>query len=75
MFTSNNQPFYRHRSLSNFCLIGKPESRDEEGIVNHSLKLFQLIGSPGYINHIEAVQTARKLYQRSYYPAGVLQQF
>ncbi len=56
-------------------LIGKPESRDEDGIVNHSLKLFQLIGSPGYVNQIEAMQTARKLYQRSYYPAGVLQQF
>ncbi|KHN66155.1 hydrolase [Acinetobacter calcoaceticus] len=76
MFTSNNQPFlpppFPKQLLS---LIGKPESRDEEGIVNHSLKLFQLIGSPGYLNQIEAIQTARKLYQRSYYPAGVLQQF
>ena len=76
MFTSNNQPFlpppFPKQLLS---LIGKPESRDEDGIVNHSLKLFQLIGSPGYVNQIEAMQTARKLYQRSYYPAGVLQQF
>ncbi|WP_273777233.1 MULTISPECIES: esterase EstB [unclassified Acinetobacter] len=76
MFTSNNQPLlpppFPKQLLS---LLEKPASNDEAGIIDHSLKLFNLIGSPGHINPIEAIQTARKLYQRSYYPAGVLQQF
>ena len=56
-------------------MIGKPDSHDEDGIINHSLKVFSIIGSPGYFNQLEAIQTARRLYQRSYYPAGILQQF
>lgn len=76
LFTSNNQPLLPPPFPKQlFSLIGKPESRDEEGIVNHSLKVFHMIGSPGYINQVEAIQTARKLYRRSYHPAGVLQQF
>ncbi|WP_296282132.1 esterase EstB [uncultured Acinetobacter sp.] len=76
LFTSNNQPLLPPPFPKQlFSLIGKPESRDEDGIVNHSLKVFRLIGSPGYINQVDAIQTARKLYRRSYHPAGVLQQF
>ena len=76
MFTSNNQPLLPPPFPKQlFSLIGSPKSRDEEGIVNHSVKVFNIIGSPGYVNQIEVMQTARKLYQRSYYPAGVLQQF
>ena len=76
LFTSNNQPFLPPPFPKQlFSLIGKPASRDEDGIINHSLKVFNVIGSPGYINQIEAMQTARKLYRRSYYPAGILQQF
>ncbi|WP_347453710.1 esterase EstB [Acinetobacter thermotolerans] len=76
LFTSNNQPLLPPPFPKQlFSLIGKPASHDEDGIVDHSLKLFKIIGSPGYVNQIEAMQTARKLYQRSYYPAGVLQQF
>ncbi len=76
IFTSNNQPLLPPPFPKQlFTLIGKPESRDEQGIINHSLKVFKTIGSPGYLNQLEALQTARKLYQRSYHPAGVLQQF
>ena len=76
VFTSNNQPFLQPPFPKQlFTLIGKPASRDEQGIINHSLKVFNAIGSPGYINQIDAIQIARKLYQRSYHPAGVLQQF
>ncbi|QFS17926.1 alpha/beta hydrolase [Acinetobacter indicus] len=76
LFTSNNQPFLPPPFPKQlFSLVSKPASNDEEGIINHSLKLFKVIGSPGYLNEMEAVQTARKLYQRSYHPAGVLQQF
>ncbi len=76
LFTSNNQPLlpppFPKQLMS---LIGRPASNDEDGIVKHSIKLFQTIGSPGFVNQIDAMQTARRLYQRSYYPAGVLQQF
>ncbi len=76
LFTSNNQPFLPPPFPKQlFSLIGKPASNNEDGIVNHSLKVFHTIGSPGYINQIEVMQTARKLYRRSYHPAGVLQQF
>ena len=76
VFTSNNQPLLPPPFPKQlFSLIGRPESNDEDGIINHSLKVFNIIGSPGYINQLETMQTARKLYQRSYYPAGVLQQF
>lgn len=76
LFTSNNQRFlpppYPKQLIS---LIGSPESRDENGIVRHSIKLFKSIGSPEYNNPIETAEFAKKLYQRSYSPAGVLQQF
>ena len=76
LFTSNIQPFLpipRPKQL--FSIIGKPESNDENGIINHTLKVFQTIGSPGLVNPLETLQVAKKLYQRSYYPMGVLQQF
>jgi len=76
LFTSNIQPFLpipRPKQL--FSLIGKPKSRDENAIIDHTLKVFQTIGSPGLVNPLETMQTAKKLYERSYYPKGVLQQF
>ena len=33
--------------------MGKPEAHDEDAIVNHSLKVFHIIGSPGYVNQVE----------------------
>ena len=76
LFTSNNQPFLPPPFPKQlFSLIGKPASNDEEGIVQHSLKVFNTIGSPSYLNQVEVMTTARKLYRRSYHPAGVLQQF
>ena len=76
LFTSNNQPLLPPPFPKQlFSLIGRPASNDEDGIIDHSLKVFKIIGSPGYLNQVEAAQTARKLYRRSYYPAGVLQQF
>ena len=76
LFTSNNRallppPFPKQL----FSLIGKPKTRDEQGIVDHTVKLFQTIGSPGYIDNAHSVQLAKKLYQRNYNPSGVLQQF
>ena len=76
LFTSNNQPLLPPPFPKQLLgLLGKPKAHDEEAIINHSLKVFYTIGSPGYLNQIEIIQTIRKLYRRSFYPAGVLQQF
>lgn len=76
LFTSNNRallpPPFPKQFLS---LMGRPTSTDEEGMVAHSLKLFSTIGSPSHFNLEEAQETARKLYRRSFHPAGVMQQF
>lgn len=76
VFTSNNQRFlpppFPKQLLS---LIGKPVSHQEDDMVKHSIKLFNTIGSPGHVNQLEITDLARKLYRRSFYPAGVLQHF
>lgn len=76
LFTSNNQRFlpppFPKQLLS---LIGKPKSHTEEDMIQHSIKLFNNIGSPGHINQVEIAQFARTLYRRNFHPAGVLQQF
>lgn len=76
LFTSNNQPLlpppYPKQLM---CLIGRVESHDEQNIIRHSIKLFNAIGSPNHINQVEIAAAAKKLYQRSFYPAGVLQHF
>lgn len=76
LFTSNNRallpPPFPKQFLS---LMGRPKSTDEEGMVAHSIRLFSAIGSPAHFNLDEARETARKLYRRSFHPAGVMQQF
>lgn len=76
IFTSNNRPFLPPPFPKQFLsLMGRPKSTDEDGMVAHSLRLFQTIGSPGHFNETEATEIARKLYRRSFHPAGVVQQF
>ena len=76
LFTSNNRAFLPPPFPKQFLsLLGRPKSTDEEGMVEHSTKLFSNIGSPGYVDIAEAQQTARKLYRRSFHPAGVMQHF
>jgi pimeloyl-ACP methyl ester carboxylesterase len=76
LFSSNNQPLLPPPFPKQlFSLIGRPKSNDEDAIIDHNLRIFKIIGSPGYLNQVEAAQTVRKLYRRSYYPTGVLQQF
>lgn len=76
LFTSNNRAFLPPPFPKQFLsLMGRPKSTDEEGMVFHSSKLFTNIGSPGYVDQEEARETARKLYRRSFHPAGVMQQF
>jgi pimeloyl-ACP methyl ester carboxylesterase len=76
LFTSNNRallpPPFPKQFLS---LMGRPKSTDENGMVAHSIQLFQNIGSPGHVDIQASEDLARKLYRRSFHPAGVVQQF
>lgn len=76
LFTSNNRAFLPPPFPKQFLsLMGRPKSIDEQGMVAHSIKLFTNIGSPGHVDFEEAQETARKLYRRSFHPAGVMQHF
>ena len=76
LFTSNNRAFLPPPFPKQFLsLMGRPKSTDEEGMVEHSSKLFTNIGSPGHVDKAEAQEIARKLYRRSFHPAGVMQHF
>lgn len=76
LFTSNNRAFLPPPFPKQFLsLMGRPKSTDEEGMVGHSIKLFTNIGSPGHVDKAEAQEIARKLYRRSFHPAGVRQHF
>jgi pimeloyl-ACP methyl ester carboxylesterase len=57
------------------ALFGRPKEFSEAGIVNHYVKLFQLIGSPGFPTD-EALLRERVLQgiRRSYHPAGTMRQ-
>lgn len=57
------------------AMLARPKSAKTDDVVNHTLKLFQLIGSPGYPQD-EAEMRARLLasVQRSYHPKGVSRQ-
>ncbi|XID75746.1 alpha/beta fold hydrolase [Alkanindiges sp. WGS2144] len=76
LFTSNNRAFLPPPFPKQFLsLMGRPKSTTEDGMVAHSVKLFSTIGSPGHLDIEEAQEFARKLYRRSFHPAGVVQQF
>lgn len=76
LFSSNNQRFlpppYPRQLLS---LIGRPENHEEDTLIRHSLRVFEQIGSPGHLDRPIAAEMARTLYRRSFYPAGMMQQF
>ena len=57
------------------ALMKRPANHSDEAILAHYLKLFEVIGSPGY--PIDVAQTRERIllgYKRNYNPAGVLRQ-
>jgi len=57
-------------------LTKRPESTEEEVLVEHGLKVAHAIGSPGYRQDPERVrERTRALIRRSFYPAGMPRQF
>ncbi len=62
-------PPARKEALS--ALITRPDSEDEEALVEHGVMLARTIGSPGYPSTEERMrERARGGVQRSYYPEG-----
>ncbi len=54
----------------------RPESTEEEVLVEHGLKVAHAIGSPGYRSDPDTLrERSRALIRRSFYPAGMPRQF
>jgi len=57
-------------------LTKRPESMDEDVLVEHGVKVAHAIGSPGYRPDPERLrERSRALIKRSFYPAGMPRQF
>ena len=56
-------------------LLGRPRDRSEAAIVDHAVRLFQLIGSPGFpIPEPDLRRRIEGAVRRSYHPAGSMRQ-
>jgi len=76
LFTSNNQAFLPPPHFKQLqALLKRSKSNKPQDIIDQSVKLYQIIGSTGYINDSYNRKIAQLAYDRSYTPMGVLQQF
>lgn len=76
LFTTNNRallPPPGFKQLS--ALIGRPKAHDEETMVEHSARVFSIIGTPHHVDPVQTREFTRKLYRRSFSPIGVMQQY
>ncbi|HEX4871453.1 MAG TPA: alpha/beta hydrolase [Nevskiaceae bacterium] len=56
-------------------MIRRPEGRDRDSLIRHSVRTWQLIGSPAYpVPEEELTSRIAGHFDRSYHPAGVLRQ-
>jgi pimeloyl-ACP methyl ester carboxylesterase len=57
------------------ALLGRPRDRSEAALVDHGVRLFQLIGSPGFrLGEAELRARVQAAMRRSYHPAGSMRQ-
>lgn len=57
------------------ALLGRPRSYSEEGILEHYMHLFRVIGSPGFpADEAELRERVRLSVRRSFHPAGTARQ-
>jgi pimeloyl-ACP methyl ester carboxylesterase len=77
IFSSNNQPLLPppgHRQLK--ALLQRPRDGTREAIIENSIRVSRIIGSPGYPAPEERLRAeAAEGYERSYYPAGIGRHF
>lgn len=78
VFSTNNQAFLpppHHKALGTL-MKGPGKGADHATIINHSVKLMGVIGSPGFpLPEHELRAFAERMIARSYHPAGVKRQF
>ncbi len=75
MSTSGARDLPNPSAKVQLALLGRPSRSDEEAIVRHYLRLFQVIGSPGFPHPPYAIEErVREAVRRSYHPPGVLRQ-
>ncbi|MFI5444686.1 alpha/beta fold hydrolase [Polaromonas sp. UC242_47] len=56
-------------------LLGRPAGSDPQSVLDHYVKLFKAIGSPGFpTDEAELRERITEAAQRSFYPAGTLRQ-
>ena len=76
MMTTTGARHLRQPSLKvRGALMGRPEGRDTDAVVQHFVKVMRLIGSPGYPPDAQALQARlRASVTRAYRPAGTARQ-
>jgi pimeloyl-ACP methyl ester carboxylesterase len=76
LYTSNNRAFLPPPSLKQFnALMGRPASSNEEDIIKHGVRLFEIVGTPNDSSTESKADFLRTLFRRSYSPAGVMRQY
>lgn len=74
LFTSNNQPFSTLPDPNTlFHFLTLPPNNQPQSIIQHNAQILNLIGTPSPQQSILNLQLATQLYQRNYYPQGILQ--
>ncbi|MEB3767686.1 alpha/beta hydrolase [Acinetobacter sp. MD2] len=74
LFTSNNRAFLPPPGRQPLKLMFGPRAKNEDAIVQQSLKLYKYIGSPKFTQFNDVQQLALRSYRRNHSPTGVLQQ-
>lgn len=78
IFSSNNQPFLPPPGPQQLFAVIKGPAPDSprDVIVENSIRVNRIIGSPGYPVSVEKLRAdAIEFYDRSYYPQGIARQF
>ena len=78
IFSSNNQPLLPPPAPRQLLAVIRGPSPDapREVIIENSIRVSKIIGSPGYPLSDEALRAdAVAFYERSYYPQGIARQF
>jgi pimeloyl-ACP methyl ester carboxylesterase len=75
MSTTGNRKLPQATKEAMSALTKRPESMDEEVLVEHGVKVATAIGSPGYRSDPDKVrERSRALIKRSFYPQGMPRQ-
>ncbi|OMB94470.1 hydrolase [Mycobacterium sp. NS-7484] len=78
IFSSNNQPLLPPPGVRQLLSIitGPPAGSSREAIIDNSVRISRLNGSPAYPTPEEEIRAqAAELYDRAYYPAGIARHF